>query len=337
MVMPAIVARAPTRLDFGGGWTDVPPYSQEQGGYVCNIAISRYATVRLESSHLGAPPSPPHREQALADAALRLSGLADVRATISSDFPLGAGLGGSSAAGVAMMGAVELWRAMVARGGDLSALRDAVSAVPSTMNRSHLAEESRRVEVDELGIAGGRQDHYASAFGGALALSFGTSTVVRELALARATIRALEARCIVVYTGQSRMSGDTIRAVLDGYTARDPRVVMALQRMKGLAATMADALLAGDLDALGILVGEHWVHQRSLHPSITTPLIDEIITRASAAGAIGGKALGASGGGCVLLVAAQGFEEPVRRAAEELAELLPFSVDRAGFVGSASG
>lgn len=337
MVMPAIVARAPTRLDFGGGWTDVPPYSQEQGGYVCNIAISRYATVRLESSLVGAPSSSPQGEQALADAALRLSGLAGVRATISSDFPFGAGLGGSSAAGVAMMGAVHLWRAMVARGGDRSALRDAVSALPSTINRSHLAEESRRVEVDELGIAGGRQDHYASAFGGALALSFGTSTVVRELALARATIRALEARCIVVYTGQSRMSGDTIRAVLDGYTARDPRVVTALQRMKELAATMADALLAGDLDALGILVGEHWVHQRSLHPSITTPLIDEIITRASAAGAIGGKALGASGGGCVLLVAAQGFEEPVRRAAEELAELLPFSVDRAGFVGSVTG
>jgi len=336
MVMPAIVARAPTRLDFGGGWTDVPPYSQEQGGYVCNIAISRYATVRLESTRLGAPSSPPHGEQALADAALRLSGLADVRATISSDFPLGAGLGGSSAAGVAMMGAVQLWRAMVARGGDLSALRSAISALPSTLNRSHLAEESRRVEVDELGIAGGRQDHYAAAFGGALALSFGTSTVVRELVLDPATIRALETRCIVVYTGQSRMSGDTIRAVLDGYTARDPRVVTALQRMKGLAATMADALLVGDLDTLGILVGEHWVHQRSLHPSITTPLIDDLLTRASAAGAIGGKALGASGGGCVLLVAARGFEEPVRRAAEELAELLPFSVDRAGFVGSAT-
>ena len=336
MVMPAIIARAPTRLDFGGGWTDVPPYAQEQGGFVCNVAISRYATVRLERNQPGTPVSPPQREQALADAALRLSALSGVRATISNDFPLGAGLGGSSAAGVAVMGAVQLWRAMESRGGEPSALRHEINALPSTMDRSLLAEESRRVEVEELGIAGGRQDHYAAAFGGALALSFGTSTVVREIALERSALRALEARCIVVYTGQSRMSSDTIRAVLDGYGSRNARVVTALQRMKELAATMADALLVGDLDALGMLVGEHWAHQRSLHPSITTPLIDEIISRATAAGAIGGKALGASGGGCVLLVAAQGFEEPVRRAAEELAELLPFSVDQTGFAGSAT-
>ncbi|MEO6443936.1 MAG: hypothetical protein ABIZ91_02745, partial [Gemmatimonadaceae bacterium] len=105
--MPAIVARAPTRLDFGGGWTDVPPYSHEQGGFVCNLAIARHATVRLEPADAALRAAARGGEHALADAALRLSALPDVHASITNDFPLGAGLGGSSAAGVAMMGSVR--------------------------------------------------------------------------------------------------------------------------------------------------------------------------------------------------------------------------------------
>jgi D-glycero-alpha-D-manno-heptose-7-phosphate kinase len=336
--MPSLVARAPTRIDFGGGWTDVPPYANEQGGVVCNLAITRYATVHLH----GAGPDDgidETRERALADAALRVAALPGVRARLHNDFPLGAGLGGSSAAGVAMMGAIEAWRAVARDAGvtdpatlppaaipaHLRAVRDQVPA-----DRSALAEASRRVEVEELHIAGGRQDHYAAAYGGALSLAFGEETRVHRLALTRPMVRALEARCVVVYTGQSRISGDTIAAVLDAYAARETRVLTALARMKALAEAMADALVAEDVDALGMLVGEHWVHQRALHPSITTPLIDRILDVATAAGAIGGKALGASGGGCVLLVAAHGFEEPVRRAVESLATPLPFSVDQQG-------
>lgn len=337
--MPSLVARAPTRIDFGGGWTDVPPYSTEEGGVVCNLAISRYATVHLHAGD-AADGIDDMRERALADAALRLAALPGVRARVHNDFPLGAGLGGSSAAGVAMMGAIEAWHALARAAGAPSpaalapetipmhyrAVRDSVPA-----DRSALAEASRRVEVDELHIAGGRQDHYAAAYGGALSLTFGRGTVVQQLALTRAMVRAIESRCVVLYTGQSRISGNTITAVLDAYAAREPRVLQALARMKALAEAMADALLAEDLDALGMLVGEHWVHQRALHPAITTPLIDHILEVATAAGAIGGKALGASGGGCVLLVAAHGFEESVRRAVAELATPLPFSVDQQGF------
>jgi D-glycero-alpha-D-manno-heptose-7-phosphate kinase len=95
---------------------------------------------------------------------------------------------------------------------------------------------------------------------------------------------------------------------------------------------MAGALRRGALDDLGALVGEHWVHQRSLHPQITTARIDAIVERATAAGALGVKALGASGGGCVLAVAPAGGEEPVCAAVGALAELLPFTVDTTGFV-----
>jgi len=346
--MSVILARAPTRIDFGGGWTDVPPYAQEEGGFVCNVAISRCSTVRLSPRLPSDAADASHGEQALAEAALRVSRLPYLRAHIHNDFPLGAGLGGSSAAGVAMMGALEAWRTLASAGGSdadptrqpvhealehfsfpAKADRRLMDAIPA--DRAALAEASRRVEVDELHVAGGRQDHYAAAFGGALALTFGNGTTVQRLTLARPFVRALEARCLVVYTGQSRISGETITAVLDAYRAREDRVLRALARMKVLAEAMADALLAEDLDALGMLVGEHWTHQRALHPAITTPRIDRILDVASAAGAIGGKALGASGGGCVLLVAARGFEEPVRRAVEELGTTIPFTIDQQGF------
>ncbi len=335
--MPALTARAPTRIDFGGGWTDVPPYAEEVGGFVCSLAITRYATVRLEAQGASQDNDSATGDQALADAAFRVAALGGVQAHLYNDFPLGAGLGGSSAAGVAMMGAIEAWRALERAGltpssatvMEPTAARDLLASVPH--DRAALAESSRHLEVDELGIAGGRQDHYAAALGGALALTFGDRTTARRLALTHATVRALESRCVVVYTGQSRISGTTIRAVLDAYAARERGVLGALAQMRALAEAMADALVSGDVDALGMLVGEHWRHQRALHPAISTPLIERIIDVAAAAGAIGGKALGASGGGCVLLVAARGFESPVRRAVEELATPLPFAIDHHGF------
>src|ERR1043165_4431171 len=102
--MNALIARAPTRLDFGGGWTDVPPYSDEEGGFVCNIALARYATVRGGAADPGAASidTPRAADTALAGAAVRRAGVRDVTVVVSSDFPLGAGLGGSSAAGVAV-------------------------------------------------------------------------------------------------------------------------------------------------------------------------------------------------------------------------------------------
>jgi D-glycero-alpha-D-manno-heptose-7-phosphate kinase len=185
--------------------------------------------------------------------------------------------------------------------------------------------------VEDLGVAGGRQDHYAAAFGGLLGLWFGGETRVRQLALSPDVRASLERRCVVVYTGQSRISGETITAVMDAYCARAPRVTQALSRMKQLAEDMVGALESGDVTALGYLVAEHWVHQRSLHPAIPTPLIDTILERATASGAIGGKALGASGGGCVLVVAPEDGAERVRGVVESLAEPLPLRIDEAGF------
>ena len=312
--MTTLVARAPTRVDFGGGWTDVPPYSEEEGGFVCNVAITRYATVRVRGANTGERSVDTRRaaDTALAEAAVRRAGINGISIEIASDFPLGAGLGGSSAAGVAVNGALCMWR------GD-------------PIDRAALAEQSRAIEVDDLGVPGGRQDHYAAAYGGALALTFAENTRVRRLSLSRACKESLERRCVVVYTGQSRISGDTITAVLDAYRNRDRHVLHALDRMKALARAMADELCADDIDGLGQLVWEHWQHQRSLHPSIPTPLIDSILERARAAGAHGGKALGASGGGCVLIIAGDDDVDRVTTAVTELApHIVPIEIDEAG-------
>jgi D-glycero-alpha-D-manno-heptose-7-phosphate kinase len=313
----ALVARAPTRIDFGGGWTDVPPYPVEQGGAVCNIAITRYATATAAlGADVGVTVGVAGRsgdavEHPLVEAALRRSALRGARASVTNDFPIGAGLGGSSAAGVALAGA-------------LAALAG------ETIDRAGLAERSRATECEELGIAGGFQDHYAAAYGGALLLTFTDCVGVEQIALTPAIREAFAARALLIHTGESRVSGSMIQAVLDAYRAGDARVCGALARMKALAPAMAASLRRGDLDALGAQLGEHWAHQRALHPAISTARIDSIMQAAARAGATGGKALGASGGGCVIVMAASGREHELATALAPLGERLTFGVDERG-------
>ena len=306
-----IVTRAPTRIDFGGGWTDVPPYSSEVGGFVCNVAITRYATVTITPGDDAADDEATGTgDRAIVMAASRRFRFQprDVRVSVTSDFPLGAGLGGSSAVGVATCAAFAAMRRQ-------------------SMSPSAIAELSREIEIGDLGVPGGRQDHYAAAYGGALGLRFSAKGVdVNEIKLSTKVRAEIERRCFVVYTGQSRISGDTINAVLDAYARREAHVTTALSQMRANAEQMADALARGRFEWLAALVDEQWSHQRSLHPAIPTPLIDEIIAKGRAAGAVGGKALGASGGGCVLVIAAEGRIDSVRQAIAPLGEILPFKI-----------
>ncbi len=307
--MKIVKVRAPTRIDLGGGWTDVPPYCEIEGGFVCNIAIDRYATATLTSG--GDSIAPSDTDAPLMAAALRRSGISGVHAAIDSDFPVSAGLGGSSAASAALLGAFAAWR-------------------NEPWDHRQLAEEGRRIEVEELGVAGGRQDHYAATHGGALALRFSDTVDVRRIELSAATRTEFERRSILLYTGESRISGGNITEVLRAYGARDPRVVISLARMRALAEEIGTFLEDGDLDSVGSLMGEHWRHQRALHPAIPTPLIDEIVKRAYANGALGSKAMGASGGGCVLVISAEHSVDRVRAAIQPLGTILPFHIDTAG-------
>ncbi len=271
---------------------------------MCNLAIERRSRVTLQAGR-----SEPHHIPLVA-AALRRAGYAG-KVRIDSDFPIGAGLGGSSSAGVALA----------------AALAAAQGHAPTP---AWLAEWSRALEVDELGIAGGRQDHYAAAYGGALGLTFGDTVAVEQIPLSAAGRRALESRMTLVYTGESRISGETITAVLDAYRDRTPRVVDALDRMAVLARAMRSALHAGDVTTLAALVDEHWMHQRALHPRITTARIDALDRAARAAGAQGLKALGASGGGCVMIISDLADVARVAESVMPFGEILPWRVATTG-------
>ena len=282
------------------------PYTTEVGGAVCNVAIELRATARVSAADgLHQPVDP------LVRASWLRAGEPAVSIELSSDIPLGSGLGGSSAASVAIAAALAAWRGV-------------------EMSPRDLAELSRSTEVETMGLAGGCQDHYAAAFGGALLLTCATETTPTAVPLADATITALESRGLIAFTGESRMSSRTITAVINAYRNSEPITCGALRTMTYLAPHMAAALADGDVDRLGALIARQWQAQRSLHPTITTPLIDMIIAEAAAAGALGSKALGASGGGCVFVLAAADRADEVRRAVARHATLLPFRIARTG-------
>jgi len=304
--MRRLVARAPTRIDFAGGWTDVPPYPAEHEGFVCNVAITRYATVTVG-------PGADHHEVPLVTAALHRALLGNVRVELRSDYPVGAGLGGSSAAGVTLAGALAAWRG-------------------EPLSRIELAERSCTTERSDLGVAGGSQDHYAAAFGGVLALRFRRFAIdVDSIALDAATRAELARRCLLFFTGESRISARQIQVVIDALGRGDARVLALLAGMKQHALDAADALRRGSIDDLGRIVGAHWALQRELHPSISTDKLDAICLRSYAAGAIGCKALGASGGGCVIVITGEDNDADVRQAIGDLATPLDYAVDTDGF------
>ncbi len=301
-----VTATAPARIDLAGGWTDVPPYTTEVGGAVCNVAIELFAVATVSAATRAEAPA-----NALIRAAWLRAGGPDVTVTLSSDIPIGSGLGGSSAAGVALAAALGRWS-----GRDYSP--------------HELAELSRSTETETLGLAGGCQDHFAAAYGGALLLECEAETRASPITLRDATIEALHSRGVIAYTGESRMSANTITAVMRLYRDNDAVTCGALRTMAELAPQVADALADGDLDRIGRLLTKQWTAQRSLHASITTPAIDAIVAEAAEAGALGTKALGASGGGCVFVLAAEGKEQAVRAAVARHATLLPFRVARSG-------
>jgi len=181
-----------------------------------------------------------------------------------------------------------------------------------------------------MGLAGGCQDHYAAAYGGALLLTCRAETLASPVSLSDAAVEELELRVLIAFTGESRISSNTITAVMNAYRDKEIITCASLRTMADLAPLMAESLTRGDINHLGALVAAQWAAQRALHPSITTPVIDRIVAAADLAGALGTKALGASGGGCVLVVAARDRVAAVREAVAGHATILPFRVARTG-------
>jgi len=317
-----IRSRAPVRVDFAGGWTDVARFCQETPGAVVNATISIYSyasTSRHETDEerqrgiqIYSADFNTYVEAAdirrleydgnadLVKAAIRHLGVNEsFSITSRSDAPPGSGLGTSAAMGVALIGALS---AMVGRG-----------FLPAEM-----AELASAIEREELGILGGKQDQYASAIGGFQFMEFHGETVrTSPLRLNARTAFELQKHLVVCYTGQSRLSGDIHAHVTDAFTSGDSETTEAMANLKGIARAMKERLLLGDLGGFARLMSDNWTNQKRLHGSVTNEQIDGLFAIAAESGAAGGKACGAGGGGCLVFLARPEQEHVLRQALQD--------------------
>ena len=302
--MSAIIrARAPLRLAFGGGGTDVSPYADERGGLVLNATINRYAYVTLRPNDTGrvtlrsldyeeslsfpAADGVPEDAGAMTLACgvlRRLGALEDAPDQgfdlfTHTDCPPGSGLGASSTMVVALIGAFEAWRQ---RG----------------LDRYEVARLAYRIEREDLGMQGGKQDQYAAAFGGFNFMEFGRDRVlVNPLRIPDETVFELEYAMVLAYTGQSRVSSQILEQQIQNFKAGAADSVAGMDRTKALAVDMKRALLTGDLGNFGSVLHEAWQAKKAMAKSISNPQIEAIYAAAREAGALGGKVSGAGGGG----------------------------------------
>lgn len=294
-------ATAPLRLDFAGGWTDVPPFSAREGGVVVNAAIGLRAHVelrlggtllRLESAELGETLEcansgglVPGGKLPLLTAALRMFPvLGGFTLTTRCDAPPGSGLGSSGALGVALVGALTRAR-------------------QDSLSQQDVADQAWQVETIEAQLPGGKQDQYAAALGGFHRLTFRDPDVgIEPLTLDPAFVTVLERQTLICYTNKSRVSGDTISRVMGAYERGDSKVTGALRGLKDTGNAMADALRAADLARVGALLTENWTHQQALDPAMRTTEMAQLEDAARHAGTLGGKAAGAGAGGCMFFV-----------------------------------
>jgi D-glycero-alpha-D-manno-heptose-7-phosphate kinase len=321
-------SRSPLRVSFGGGGTDVSPYLDERGGAVLSATIDRYAyatvepgddLIRVESLDYDVSIAYALDEQFVYDGQLDLAkavidhfrsehGLKGVSVRLHNDAPPGSGLGSSSAICVALAGALAAHLGL-------------------ELDPHALAELAYRIERVDAGIQGGKQDQYATAFGGMNFIEFNRDeTRVERLALAPATLYELQYALIFAYVGGQHFSSHIIERQIGNFARREASAVDAMDRIKQLAYEMRRVLEAGDVAAFGSLLHEGWQAKKRMADGISNPRIDAVYESARAAGALGGKVSGAGGGGFMFFVT-----DPARRFAvqdalrEQGAELVNFT------------
>jgi D-glycero-alpha-D-manno-heptose-7-phosphate kinase len=299
-----IRSKAPLRLSFGGGGTDVPPYPQEHGGVVLSATINKYAFGTLEVGSEDAftvesldydVVAKYHTEQDLAfDGKLDLVKavvrrlLKDqpnrgLKLFLHSDAPPGSGLGSSSTLVVALIGLFKHWLRL-------------------PLTDYEIAELAYQIERKDLGIKGGMQDQYAAAFGGFNFIEFlGSTVVVNPLSVDLDSLNELEYNLLLVYTGHARVSDHILDRQIQSYVQEQGGVMAALDHLKAITVEMKKCLLKGRLNEFGALLDEEWRNKKQLDAEISNPRIDELYQAACREGALGGKLAGAGAGGYLLL------------------------------------
>jgi D-glycero-alpha-D-manno-heptose-7-phosphate kinase len=328
-----IRSKAPLRISFCGGGTDISPYLEEHGGVVLSATIDKcaYGSLRLRDDALVQVHSLDYDLIAnyRLDTRLVYDGELDlVKAVINnlngesktgldffihSDAPPGSGLGSSSTMVVALIGLLRHWHHL-------------------PLTNYEIARIAYKIEREELGIAGGMQDQYAATFGGFNFIEFGANAViVNPLRIERATLNELEYSLLLVYTGRTRLSSNIIKSQVHSYTSKEMSVLEAMDEIKQITVEMKNALLRSRLQDFGSLLHQAWKNKKKMAKQITNPEIDTLYETARRHGALGGKILGAGGGGYLLLMCEFGTKHLVAAALEKIgAEPVDFHFVRHG-------
>ncbi len=292
-------SKAPLRISFCGGGTDVPPYPERFGGCVISCTIDKYAYVSVRSRPdeevsiksldygMDVQYQPrnamPDRRLSLIDAIVKRFQTHGVDLFLHSDAPPGSGLGSSSAMIVALSAALARY--------DLRELE-----------RYDLARLACEIEREDLRVIGGLQDQYAASFGGFNFIEFAEdSVIVNPLRLSSELLNELHYHLVLCYTGGTRFSSNIVQAQTHSVEQNEPQVLDALHEMKRMAVELKNELLRGKIREFGVTLHEAWLCKRKLAQGITNESIDELYETARTAGAWGGKILGAGGGGYLLI------------------------------------
>lgn len=306
-----IISRTPLRISFAGGGSDLPAFYEREAGAVVSTTIARYIYItvnpkfdrRIRASYAETEiveRVEDLKHELIREALLTTGIRGAIEITSISDIPSrGTGLGSSSAYTVGLLNALHAFSGKLA-------------------GAERLARESCEIEIERCQRPIGRQDQYSAAFGGLKFITFepGGNVVVEPIICSRQTRRSLQERLLLLYTGQTRRAESILAEQSRNMASLETR--SRLRHMVRVAQRMRDALNSNRIDDFGELLHENWEEKRQLANGISNEQLDAWYESARREGAVGGKILGAGGGGFLLLYAPQDRHEAICAALPEL-------------------
>jgi D-glycero-alpha-D-manno-heptose-7-phosphate kinase len=290
-----IVSRAPFRFSLGGGGTDLPAYYEQFGGFVVSAAIDSYIyvtankrfypSIRLAYSETEIVDDVAQIRHPIFREALAMTGITSgIELTSVADLPSNSGLGSSSSFTVALLNALYCYK------------REFVSS-------ERLAREACELEMVRLGEPVGKQDQYIAAFGNITALTIDKDGSVRvePVPVRDEVMDELQNNLLIMYSGVERPAKVVLTEQGERVRSAEAATISGMHRIKAIGREVYDLLVRGDVDSYGELLHEHWQEKRALASKMTDDVLDRHYAAARAAGAIGGKLIGAGGGGFFML------------------------------------